>query len=256
MPVSGRRKVDNDDTQRAADALAAIPPGAHVILGASATVPSAHPVLRLARERGTAQEFPKMRFGDIDRWVERRAQEVGLKTRPGALKLLTESVGDDLRLLDSELEKLELYAAGNPIGVEEVRALVPDSADHQIWDLTDALLVDPGRAALELERALASDEPAGRLSFMLIRHIRLVLAASDAPPGPAGIKALSDALSGDGRPISEYSARKAQTQARTIARERLEALFRRAAAVEAASRRGEIRDEDALRLLVLGVGSA
>ena len=88
---------------------------------------------------------------------------------------------------------------------------------------------------------------------MLIRHIRLVLAAGDAPSGPAGLKALGDALNGDGRPISEYSAKKAQAQARSIERPRLEALFRRAASVEAASRRGDIRDADALRLLVIGV---
>ena len=254
--AGGRRKSGAAEPELAAALLAQLPSGAGVVLSATGTVAATHPVLRLARERGTAQEFPKLRFQDIDRWVERRAREIGLKTRAGALQALTQAVGDDLRLLDGELQKLDLYADGGTIGVEEVRALVPDSAEHQIWDLTDALLVDPARAALELERALASEQPPPRLSYMLVRHIRLVLAASDAPSGPAGVKALSEAMSGDGRPVSEYSARKAQNQARAVEKPRLEALYRRAAAVEAASRRGDIRDTDALRLLVLGAAEA
>jgi DNA polymerase-3 subunit delta len=249
---AGRRKTaDADEVDRAAELLAQMPADAGLVLSAAGSVPAANPLLKLARERGQAQDFPKLRFGDIGPWVARRVRELGLKLDPSGQRLLVESVGDDLRLLDSELGKLELYAAGRALGVDEVRELVPDSAEHQIWDLTDALLVDPGRAAVELDRALAAGEPPGRLSYMLIRHLRLVLAASDAPRGAAGIKALTDALSGEGRPVNEYTVKKALSQAQGMERGRLEELYRRAGAVEAASRRGDIDDVSGLRLLVL-----
>jgi hypothetical protein len=86
---------------------------------------------------------------------------------------------------------------------------------------------------------------------MLVRHLRLVLAASAAGPGGGGTQQLTAAFAGDGRPLSDFAVSKAFAQAEGVDRRRLESLYRRAASVEAASRRGEMDDDQALRLLVL-----
>jgi DNA polymerase-3 subunit delta len=242
-----------DVAERAAAVLSELPDGSAVVLSATASLAPTHPVLKLAREKGHVEEFPKLRFGAISAWVQRRAHEIKLSIDNAGLQQLVDSVGDDLRLLDAELSKLKLFADDQTVTAGQVATLVPDSAEHQIWDLTDALLVDPGRAAVELDRALDAGEPPGRLSFMLVRHLRLVLAAAAAGQGAAGIARLSAALGGEGRPVSEYSIKKAQNQARSVEPDRLEALYARAAAVEAASRRGELEDDAALRVLVLSV---
>jgi len=228
-----------------------VPEASSVVLAVSNSVPPSHPVLKLARAGGQSIEFQKLRYRDLDDWVARRARERAMKGDARALRLLIDSVGDDLRLIDQELQKLQLYAGAQPIGVREVMALVPDTAEHQVWDLTDALVTNPGKAAIELDRALAAGEPAGRLGYMLVRHLRLLLAASDAPKGEAGSRRLVEAFAGDGRPLSDYTVRKTMEQARRVDRSRVEAIYRRAAAAEAAQRRGELEEEAALRLVIM-----
>lgn len=256
-PRPGRRpKAAKDDpAASAAEALAGLPDGAQVILAVRSALHATHPVVKLARERGELQEFPKLRYGEITGWAQRRARELGLKADGRALQLLANRVGDDLRLLDQELAKLAVYAGDAPIAVADVAALVADTAEHQVWDLTDALLSRPGKAVLELDRALAAGDPAGRLSFMLVRQLRILLAAG-AALGRGGAPALTEALAGDGRPLSEYTVRKALEQAAEADPHRVEALYRRAAEVEAASRRGELEEEAGLRLLVLAATTA
>jgi len=250
LAAAGGRRKPSADADRMAELLDTIPEGAHVVVSAPGTVPAAHPVLKLARARGSVEEFPALRARDVSDWLGRRVRELKLRIEAPAARLLHQRVGDDLRLLDAELQKLSVYADGGPIRVDDVRVLVPDSAEHQVWAITDALVGDPGLAAAELDRALRAGEPAGRLSYMLVRQLRLLLAASDAPDGQAGIKALTEALADENRPVAEYTVKKAIEQSRGVERSRLLALLHTAGAVEAASRRGELGEEDALRLLV------
>ena len=254
MPVSGRRraKADADDPGAAAAAtLAELPESAQLLLLASVTVPATHPLVKLAQRQGEVRSFARLRWRDLLDWTTRRAKEIELGLDSRGARALVNAVGDDLRLIDAELEKLKTYAAGERLTEDAVRRLVPDTAEHQVWDLTDSLLSDPGRAALELDRALGSGEPAGRLSYMLVRHLRLVLAASDAASRSAGSEELTRAFAGDGRPLSDFAVQKAFSQAAGVDRRRLEGLYRRAAGVEASQRRGELGEDEALRLLVL-----
>ena len=255
-PRPGRRTRSTktgapDPVSDAAEALAEVPDATHLVLSAGTSLGPSNPVLALVKARGEAREYQRLRRGDLFGWAAQRCREVGLKLDNNGQRALVDAVGDDLRLLDSELEKLHVYAAGRALNAGDVRALVPDTAEHQIWDLTDSLISDPGRAAVELDRALAMGEPAGRLSYMLVRHVRLLLAASGAPAGAAGAEALTRAFAGDGRPLAEYTVKKALEQARRADPARLEAIYRRAASVEAASRRGELDEEAALRLVVM-----
>jgi DNA polymerase-3 subunit delta len=255
MPGGGRRgrarAGDDDPASVAAAALAEIPDGSHILLCAGVTVAATNPVLKLAQQKGEVRGFARLRWRDLVDWAGRRARAVGLELDSAGARALVDAAGDDLRLIDSELQKLSTYAAGQRLGADDVHLLVPDTAEHQVWALTDSLLTDPGRAAIELDRALAAGEPAGRLSYMLVRHLRLVLAASDAPRGAEGGRALTAAFAGDGRPLSDFAVEKALKAAAGVDRARLESLYRRAASTEAASRRGEMDDDGALRLLVM-----
>jgi DNA polymerase-3 subunit delta len=256
MPRPGRKSrsakaIAADPTTEAAEAIGRLPEGAQLVLAVGTALAGSNPVLKAAQANGEVREYQRLRRGDLFGWAAQRSREIGLKLDGEGQRLLVEAVGDDLRLLDSELEKLHVYAAGRSLGAKDVRALVPDTAEHQVWDLTDSLMSDPGRAAVELERALAMGEPAGRLSYMLVRHLRLLLAASDAPGGAAGGAALTTAFAGDGRPLSEYAVKKALEQGRRADPTRLEAIYRRAASAEAASRRGELDEESSLRLMVM-----
>ncbi|MGI8610414.1 MAG: DNA polymerase III subunit delta [Candidatus Dormibacteria bacterium] len=243
--------VTEDPLEAAAATIASLPESTTLLLSASSLLSATNPVLKVMQKRGSAMGFPKLRFGEVPAWVTRRASERAVDIDRRAIEVLVRRAGEDLALLDAELVKLSTYAAGEKVTVKDVEALVADTAEHQVWDLTDSLLSDPGRAAIELDRALAAGEPAGRLGYMLVRHLRLLLAASAAPAGNAGSRSLAEAFSGDGRPLSDYSISKAMSQSRGVPTPRLEAIYRRAASTEAASRRGEMDDVTALRLVVM-----
>ncbi|MGB2940282.1 MAG: hypothetical protein WBD38_08295 [Candidatus Dormiibacterota bacterium] len=257
LPTPGRRKAKadaEDPSTVAAAALSDLPDVAHLLLLTGVTVPATHPVLKLAQQKGEVRSFARLRWRDLLDWTAGRSKEIGLAIDSRGVRALVNAAGDDLRLIDAELEKLSTYAAGDRLGEDEVRRLVPDTAEHQVWDLTDSLLSDPGKAAIELDRALAGGEPAGRLSYMLVRHLRLVLAATDAAARSAGAEELTRAFAGDGRPLSDFAVQKAFSQAAGVDRRRLEMLYRRAAGVEASQRRGELGEDGedkALRMLVL-----
>ena len=248
----GKAKPSADDPlEGAATMIAGLPEATTLLLSSSALLPPTHPVVKAVQKRGKVMGFPRLRFAEVPAWVTNRAREQAVEIDRRAIEVLVRRAGEDLALLDSELTKLSIYANGAKVTAGDVEALVPDTAEHQVWDLTDSLLSNPGRAALELDRALAAGEPAGRLSYMLVRHLRLLLAASAAPGGSAGARRLTEAFAGDGRPLSDYSVSKAMTQARGVRTERLESIYRRAAASEAASRRGELDELTALRLVVM-----
>lgn len=245
------RAAADDPLEAAAAMLTSLPESTNLVLSSTTLLTPANPVLKVLQKRGKVMSFPRLRFGEVPAWVTQRARELGVEMDRRAVEALVRRTGEDLAQLDSELTKLATYARGARVTADDVQAVVPDTAEHQVWDLTDTLLADPGRAALELERSLAAGEPPGRLSYMLVRQLRLLLAASAAPAGGAGARSLAEAFAGDGRPLSDFSINKAISQARGVDPSRLEAIYRRAASSEAAQRRGEMDEVTALRLVVM-----
>ena len=247
----GKKAGAEDPLEAAAAVLATLADATTLVISCNTLLAAGHPVVRLVQSRGKVMGFPRMNPRDVPAWVTRRAREVGVEIDGRAIALLVRRAGEDLTLLDTELTKLQTYTDGGKIVADDVEALVPDTAEHQVWDLTDSLLSDPGRAAVELDRALAGGAPPGRLNYMLVRHLRLLLAASAAPSGQAGARSLVAAFAGDGRPLSDYSVSQAQKHSRGVPLARIEAIYRRAASTEAAQRRGDMDEKEALRLLVM-----
>jgi DNA polymerase-3 subunit delta len=83
-------------------------------------------------------------------WIAKSFQERGVKVGGDACKTLLDLVGDDKLVLAREIDKLATWAAGEPLGVEEVQRLATASAEAQPWDLTDALGRRDAGGALEV----------------------------------------------------------------------------------------------------------
>ncbi|MBA2384225.1 MAG: DNA polymerase III subunit delta [Actinobacteria bacterium] len=85
-------------------------------------------------------------------WLAERFRRAGARAEPEAAAALLQLVGEDVRQLANEVDKLATWAAGEPIGEREVELLVPSLADVPIWELTDAW------AQREIARALGKSE--------------------------------------------------------------------------------------------------
>ncbi|MDR1191570.1 MAG: DNA polymerase III subunit delta [Verrucomicrobiales bacterium] len=109
------------------------------------------------------------------REIDRALRAAGLKAAPGVAERMMELVGNDRRALNSEVEKLALYAHphGN-ISEDDLKLIVSATRELMIWDLLDAVV--GGRAAdavHTLRQLLAQEGNAVGLLFMLAGQVRL-----------------------------------------------------------------------------------
>ena len=100
---------------------------------------------------GTILEFAVAKKG-LQGWVTEQFRQRGVQAEPEASAMLVQLVGDDLRGLAAEVDKLATWAAGDPVGEREVEALVATTADAPTFALTDAW------AVRDAPRALAASE--------------------------------------------------------------------------------------------------
>jgi len=106
--------------------------------------------------------------------VNQAAQAVGVKLTPKIAELLAESVGNDTRLLDNEIEKLRLYLEGSnkPLNVTTVTQLVRNTTQNSL-QLAAAIRTGNTARALETLAALINaSEPGLRIVATLIGQFR------------------------------------------------------------------------------------
>jgi hypothetical protein len=74
----------------------------------------------------------------LDAWIAARFEAAGVRAEPEACAALLQLVGEDLHALAAEVDKLALWANGEPVGEREVEALVAAVAETPTFALTDA----------------------------------------------------------------------------------------------------------------------
>lgn len=120
---------------------------------------------------------------DAAMFIRSLATERGLTFQEEALELFTLFTGGDRRVVQNELEKLDLYTTGGDrrIGEETVRLLVSMSRAGIIWELGSALSERNVHRALELlEQLLFQGESAiGILIVAIIPTVRNLLLVKD-----------------------------------------------------------------------------
>jgi len=112
---------------------------------------------------------------EVREWLQRRARQKGKRLTPAALQALLESAGDDLNLLEGELERIILLVGEREeIQTEDVLAQIGRRM-HHIFEVMDALGYARAADALRGFRSLLEhgEEPLSILG-MISRHFRLL----------------------------------------------------------------------------------
>ncbi len=106
--------------------------------------------------------------------VNQAAQTVGVKLTANASELLAESVGNDTRLLYSELEKLRLYTVGNnqPLDANIVTKLVKNTTQNSLQLAAAIRNGDTAKALVTIADLLNASEPGLRIVATLIGQFR------------------------------------------------------------------------------------
>jgi DNA polymerase-3 subunit delta len=211
-----------------------------------------NPILKLAQKekRGYAKEFKPPRRGDLNRWITQRVKSKGGDILPPAVTGLAAFVGNDLRLLDQEIEKLITYVGGErPITEKDVRLLVSYVQEANIFQMVDALGHRNGQRALTLlHELLDGGQPPAYLLAMITRQFRILMQVKELSQGGASPGEIRAQLG-----LHRFVVDKGLEQARNFSMSQLEAIYRRLLETDTAIKTGRTEATLALDLLIVGL---
>ncbi len=131
-------------------------------------------------EHCTILEFARVDEGDAVKWAIDTASDEDVKLDSDAARELVDSLGGDMMMVASELEKLVLFSGDKKrITLGDVETLVLAAKQRSFYELTDAISSrDRARALAVLDAILSSgdgDEAAIGHLYMLSRTFRQML---------------------------------------------------------------------------------
>ena len=210
-----------------------------------------HPLMQAARSHGKSLTFTKPGGVQLNEWVARRARSQGHRIAPEAARTLVESLGDDLRMLAGEIDKLGTYVgAGAEIRLEDVEALTPVSRQARVFDLTDALARRDTATALRLLHELLAngESPLGIVALTAFQTRALMQVKLLTERGMGAYQIASTAG------LAPFVVEKSAPLARHFSLAQLEAAHRSLLEIDIALKRSRMTPELALDLLVLEFG--
>ncbi len=149
----------------------------------------------------------------LAKWVGESFAARGVNIGGDACQALVDIVGEDKLVLSREVDKLATWAAGEPIGVEEVQSLAAPLGEGHAWDLTDALgerdLVKAlGVIESEYRRSPHPTHEPGVFANRLSSHVLRLARAKSLLERGARVPDVAKALG-----IKEFPAKKLAAQA-------------------------------------------
>lgn len=133
---------------------------------------------KLLQKYAQVQEFsplPPWQEDQLEKAVVKMAEEMGLKLTDASVQLLVESVGNETRLLYSEMEKLQLYAGNNcpsPLQDEIVSTLVTSNTANSLKLAKAILQGDTDRVLTLISDLISRNEPPLKIVATLTGQFR------------------------------------------------------------------------------------
>ena len=176
---------------------------------------------KMIRAAKRAVNFVPLRENQVMPWIKRMAKSLDLQIDGQACSYLQRVVGNNLRDLYAELEKLGIRHGRNPIGVDDVKALVIHSRIYSIFELMDNVSERKPAASLAvLDRYLAEEDKRSaplQIIGMLNRQLRLLLQTKVITEKGGGTKDVAKRLH-----LIPFSAGKFTAQAKKWSEKELE----------------------------------
>jgi len=236
----GRGSRESIEPWKGLAAALAEMPESTVLVFVDGELSASNPLLRLLAPVAEVREFEPPRQRAVPDWIRARADNTELSISPRAVSLLAELVGNDLRMLSQEMEKLGVYAGGRQIEEEDVNELVASAREASVLAMVDAVVEGRSGQAVRLVEQLRDEGASSTLALnMITRQYRNLILAKELM-----LAHLSPAEIGQRLGIrSDFALRKVLEQSRRYSLPQLETAFARLLEADAAIKRG-IYDED------------
>lgn len=206
---------------------------------------------KAAEQHGKMIQSTLPKGAAIESWITKRAKAIGVSITPEAAALLANFIGNQLRLLANELNKLATYVGkGATITADDVRQLSAQVQEARIFDLTDALAGRNRKQALDiLHDLLADGEPPLKLISLITSQVRSLLLVKELSQKGMRGSQIATTIG-----VAPFIAEKSLRQVAKFNPAQLENTYRQLLATDAALKRSRMAPEMALDLLVINFG--
>ena len=231
-----------------------LPETTRLVFLESKSLSKRHPARKLAEthEKGFIKEFKRLEGGQLEGWVRQRVKTAGGQIQPYAAHLLAANAGNDLSLLDNEIEKLVLYKGQDTIEPDDVALLCPYVAEASIFDLVDALGERKGKAAAQLlHKKFQEGTDPFYLFAMFIRQFRLLIQVKESAEHGQSPPEIAKTLK-----THPYVTGKLHQQSQNFSMSQLEQVYEHLLDIDIGVKTGRTDMETALDLLVAALAGS
>ncbi|WP_434311234.1 DNA polymerase III subunit delta [Hominifimenecus sp. rT4P-3] len=197
---------------------------------------------------GYAAECKRQTAGELKKWAARGLAQSGKKITESTLELFLTKTGDDMENIHRELEKLIGYIGEREV-VEagDVEAITTTQLSNRIFDMIHAIAAGERRKALALYGdLLALKEPPMRILFLIARQFHGLLQVKELREQGVG----KDEIASKCR-LQPFLVGRYMSQASRFTKEQLEDYVRLAVETEDAVKKGNLKDNLAVELLLV-----
>ncbi|MBK8465662.1 MAG: DNA polymerase III subunit delta [Chloracidobacterium sp.] len=178
ISASGIRDTITEDHEPILSAYLSNPSQHSVVIFVADELNGVRKMGKFLREKTTAVEFSFLDDGQLTKLAREKITEAGAEIDDAALRYLIGLVGQDVRRLTNEINKLATAVLpGKTITLELIESLVPNSRELSNFDLTDHLVAGRRTQALAVLKKILDDggEPLALLGLISYNYRRLLI---------------------------------------------------------------------------------
>ncbi|HEV7645670.1 MAG TPA: DNA polymerase III subunit delta [Pyrinomonadaceae bacterium] len=175
---AGRKETIREEHEKALAAYLNDPAETSVIFFVADELDKRRKISKLLLDKCTAVEFAPLSDREVVDWLKDRLKDFNAKADDRTLQYLVATIGNDLRKVSSELEKLAVASLPDGIVTTDlIDELISNSRELSNFALTDHLLAKNRARALETVYKLLNDgaEPVMLLGLIASNYHRLAL---------------------------------------------------------------------------------
>lgn len=244
-----RRGRQQEHLKTIAEWLPQVPPTTELVFleekipARNSTNPVVQAIVRLG---GEILESPKLQPEAVQAWILRRVVAKGGRVSPDAAAVLADTLRDDLGRIDQEIDKLITYAGEAEVTPADVRLLVTEAREENVFRLVDAIGMRDRRQALSvLHQLLRDGTPVQVMLAMVARQLRLLLQIREVQGRTSNQSAIAGELG-----LRPWQVRNLATQARRFGAGDLERAYHLLLGADQSIKTGRLEPEVAVDLLV------
>ncbi len=204
------------------------------------------------KKAGSTVEFARQPESVLLQWIAQRAKKEGKQITRATAEHFLARTGNDMDLIDQELEKLFCYTMGREtIGEADIEAVCANQTADRIFEMVDAIAGKQKERALSLYYDLLLLKVAPmRILFLITRQFRILLQLSEMKERGYDRKAMASGVK-----VPEFAVRKYLAQAGKFYDSRLLDAVRDGVQAEEDIKTGRMNDRLAVELLLVKYAS-